>query len=170
MSVIAGAMLAPGYGGSAAAAGNVPQVGETRAGSPVIAGRWSGSYYGYGRRGGEAGCSNESCELTYDIVACKDGWCGIAVKADKSCGAVGLHLAADPAQRSPAFKGKLEVAKGSAPYTVEAWFTKDEATPPRLHLLGDTGPELVLMRRSFPFEAQLARVGDAACTLNKATS
>ena len=170
VSVIAGATIALGYGGSAAAAGNVPQVEKQQQTSPAIGGRWSGVYYGYGRRGGRSDCGPEGCKLTFDLVACKDGWCGIAVNADKSCGAVGLHLASDPAQSQPAFKGRLEVAKGAAPYTVEAWFNQDDGSPPHLHVLGDTGPELVLMRRSFPFETELTRDGDATCKLDKATS
>jgi hypothetical protein len=136
----------------------------------VLAGRWSGRYYGYGRQGSRTDCADTGCTLTYDIVACRDGWCGIAVKDDKTCGSVGVRLSADAAKEgSDAFKGKLELAKGSAPYTVEAWYRAEEGAS-NLHFLGDTGPELLLMRRSFPFEADLARTGDATCTLDKATS
>jgi hypothetical protein len=137
----------------------------------VLAGRWSGRYYGYGRHESRTDCADTGCTLTYDIVACKDGWCGIAVKDDKTCGPVGVRLTADEAKEGgSAFKGKLELAKGSAPYTVEAWYRSEEGGASNLHFLGDTGPELLLMRRSFPFEADLARTGDATCTLDKATS
>jgi hypothetical protein len=140
--------------------------------TPVsLAGRWTGHYYGYGRAGDEQGCGDEGCGMTYDIVACKEGWCGIAVKDDKSCGAVGVHLATDTSDGDSAFKGKLELAKGAAPYAVKAWYQADkDSNTVQLHFLGDTGPELLMFRRSYPFEANLARSGDATCTLDKATS
>lgn len=137
-----------------------------------LAGRWSGSHFGFGRRGDSQTCAENGCKLTYDIVACKEGWCGIAINDDKSCGSVGMRLAFD-AKRvgGGAFKGRIELAKGAAPYTVAAWYHADQDSGTRqLHFLGDTGPELLLMRRSFPFEANLERVGEATCTLDKATS
>lgn len=170
-SVITAGIIASSFGGSAAAGDN-PEI-KTAALQPVsLAGRWSGSHYGYGRGADRESCSAEGCKLTYDIVACKQGWCGIAVNDDKTCGAIGVRLTADTKSPEPnTFDGKLELAKGSAAYTVKAWFyaDKDSGTV-QIRLLGDTGPELLLMRRSFPFEADLARTGDATCTLDKATS
>ena len=73
--------------------------------------------------------------------------------------------------------GRLELAKGSAPYTVEAWYAPPNATAgeaaerPRLNFVGDTGDgSMLMMRRSFPFQAELTRVSDAKCTLEQATS
>jgi hypothetical protein len=164
-------MIASSFGGRAAADDN-PQI-KTATLQPVsLAGRWSGSHYGYGHAASSGNCGAEGCNLTYDIVGCKEGWCGIVVNADKTCGAIGVRLAADTKGAEPnAFDGKLELAKGTAAYTVKAWFhaDKDSGTV-QLSFLGDTGPELLLMRRSFPFEANLARTGDAVCTLDKATS
>lgn len=162
--------MAVGFGGSAAA--DDSSSAKVAAIAPIsLAGRWTGRYYGYGRPGDAQGCSDDGCGLTYDIVACKEGWCGIAVKDDKSCGAVGVHLASDAKEGDSAFKGKLELVKGAAPYAVEAWFGAAKADDvAQLHFLGDTGPELMLFRRSYPFEANLARAGDATCTLDKATS
>lgn len=89
----------------------------------------------------------------------------------KTCGRIGVRLAGDAKmQDGDAFKGKLDLAEGSAPYTVEAWYRSEKDGKANLHFLGDTGPELLLMRRSFPFEADLARTGAATCTLEKATS
>ena len=170
VSVISAGIMAVGFGGSAAADDtSSAKIAEV---TPIsLAGRWAGHYYGYGRPGDTQGCDDGGCALTYDIVACKEGWCGIAVKDDKSCGTVGVRLAADAKEGDSAFKGKLELAKGAAPYAVEAWFgaAKDSNTV-QLHFLGDTGPELLMFRRSYPFEANLARAGDATCTLDKATS
>jgi hypothetical protein len=170
-SVIAAGIIASSFGGSAAADDN-PQIKTAVLQPASLAGRWSGSHYGYGRGASSGSCSAEGCKLIYDIVACKEGWCGIAVNNDKTCGAIAVRLAADRKSPEPnTFDGKLELVKGSADYTVKAWFyaDKDSGTV-QLRFLGDTGPELLLMRRSFPFEADLARTGDAVCTLDKATS
>ncbi|WP_291160237.1 hypothetical protein [Hyphomicrobium sp.] len=159
-----------GFGGSAAAGDETSAKVEEIA--PVsLAGRWTGHYYGYGRNGDAQDCGEDGCALTYDIVACKDGWCGIAIKDDNSCGDVAVHLASDASQGEAAFKGKLELAKGAAPYAIEAWYRTDEESKiGQLHLLGDTGPELLLFRRSYPFEANFARTGDATCKAEKTTS
>jgi len=167
--VITASIIASSFGGSAAAGDN-PQI-KTAVLQPVsLSGRWSGQYNTFGRQVTGKNCANDGCGFTYDIVACKEGWCGITVNDDKSCGPVGVRLAADlPQEGEAAFKGKLELAKGSAAFTVEAWYRSDD-NKLTLHFLGDTGPVLLLMRRSFPFEADLARTGDATCTLDKATS
>ena len=165
-----GAAIIAGSLGRSKAADATTQAASTPP-AIVLAGRWSGRYYGYGRQESRADCGGTACTLTYDIVACKDGWCGIAVKDDKTCGRVGVRLIADAAKEGgSAFKGKLELAKGSVPYTVEAWYRAEEGGATSLHFLGDTGPEFLMMRRSFPFEADLARTGNATCTLDMATS
>ena len=169
ISVIAVIMVC-GLGGSAAAGDEAAT--KTEAAAPVsLAGRWSGSYYGYGRSKAAQDCGDGGCSLTYDFVACNDGWCGIAINDDKTCGAVAVHFAVDAEQGAGSFKGKLELAKGAAPYAVAAWYSTDEESGTReLHLVGDTGSELLLFRRSYPFEANLARTGDATCKAEKPTS
>ncbi len=143
-----------------------------------LAGRWSGPHYGFASKrilkGEEPAAPNT---LTYDIVSCGDDWCGITVTAEATCGAVALKMARDPKSgRGNAFSGKLELAKGSAPYVVEAWYSAPKSKAgegsenPHLHFVGDTGGELLMMRRSFPFQAEMARVGEPVCTLEKATS
>lgn len=139
----------------------------------VLAGRWSGPHYGAASRKSRGDCGSGPCTLTYDVVACGADWCGIAVGKDDACGAVAMKLSAggDPA-RPNAFKGNLELAKGSDAYVVEAWWraTPEEGGKPYLSLIGDTGPELMMFRRSFPFSAELGRAGDAKCALEKPTS
>jgi hypothetical protein len=127
VSVIAAGIIASSFGGSAAA-DDVAHMNSADAKPVVLAGRWSGQYYGYGLQGEDRA----------------------------HCGSI-------------EFNGKLELAKGSAPYAVKAWYRSEDSSA-SLHFLGDTGPELRLMRRSFPFEANLARSGEAICTLEKATS
>ncbi len=115
--------------------------------------------------------------LTYDIVACGDDWCGIAVSETTPCGAVALKMSRDTVKNRPnKFTGKLELAKGSAPYVVEGWYSAPDtkagegSDKAHLNFVGDTGGELLMMRRSFPFQAELARVGEPVCTIEKATS
>ena len=165
---MASAIIASSFGGSAAA--ETSDEAKSALAPVSLAGRWSGRRYGYGQSGGEGDCGS-GCVLVYDFVACKEGWCGIAVKNDKTCGTIGVRLAANAAvdKGGGTYKGQLVLAKGSAPYAVEVWYSSDEGAA-KLHFLGDTGAELRIMRRSFPFEAELARTGDATCTLEKATS
>lgn len=186
VAVMAAVMLAAGHGGSAAAdtavgdkpAGVVAPAAAADAAPVVLAGRWTGPRYGFARIGpkGHDG-GGKASTLTYDIVACGEGWCGIAVSDETPCGAIGLRIAPDKApNRRNAFNGKLELAKGTASYVVEAWYAAPDAgeqggrSAPRLSLIGDTGTELLMMRRSFPLQAELTRISDAQCTLEKATS
>ncbi len=193
-AVVMAAMLASTGGGFAADKRVKTLKTDVAALAPVnLAGRWSGPRYSHNLIAVDAvTCGDKRCELTYDIVACPEGWCGIAVTDATPCGAVGLKLSTEhPKNRPNAFMGKLELAKGSAPYTVEAWHHSGAASDSpasipasagrpdavaeadakaTLNFVGDTGPELLLMRRSFPFHAELARIGDAQCTLEKATS
>lgn len=190
-SVMAIASVAVSHGFSAAAgeaavaksAEAVPDATSETIAAPInLAGRWTGPHYGYARIGPKAAresgggpCGDKPCVLTYDIVKCETGWCGIAVSNATPCGAIGLRMTGDAApNRQNAFTGKLELAKGAAPYVIESWYSAPDGSggeaAPRLSLIGDTGTELLMMRRSFPFQAELTRISDAQCTLEKATS
>lgn len=130
---------------------------------PSLAGRWSGKPYAV--KNDAARCGPDGCKLVLDIVACGSGWCGIEVDQTNACGAQSLQLKthADP-KREAAFEGKLSLGKETQTYVVEAWLMeKDDGQPPRLQFIGDTGPELMMFRRSFPFHATLARIGDPTC-------
>ena len=167
LSIMVVAAIAFWFGGSAAA-------GEQNAANdaaPVsLAGRWLGTY-GHGGSSKEHDCGRDDCQLAYDIVACQDGWCGITLKADKSCGDVSLRLASDPQAGKLGFNGKLEISKGAAPYFVQAWSGgNEESAHQQLRLVGSTEPKLLLFRRSYPFEAHLVRSGEARCPFPKATS
>jgi hypothetical protein len=126
-----------------------------------IAGRWQGDSY----------APNASGPLTLDIVACGTGWCGIKVEAGDKCGGTALKIDAGvvlPDSDYIQFKGSLQLAPGTEPYVIQtSLFVPASDTPSgaplMLQITGDTGGEFRAYRRSFPFEAQMARIKDAVC-------
>lgn len=120
-----------------------------------IVGRWQGpSWAGEGE-----------ARLTLDIVACGQGWCGVRVAANDTCGGTALKVNAGIVEENNAqFEGTLELAAGTEPYTVHATiFTPELDAKLTMQITGDTGGQYRAYRRSFPFEAQLARIKDAVC-------
>ena len=120
-----------------------------------IAGRWTGDTY----------ASESAGSLTLDIVACGAGWCGIRVAANDTCAGTALKIGAGVVEENNAqFEGTLELAAGTAPYTVHATiFPPEDGKPLTMQITGDTGGQFRAFRRSFPFEAQMARTHDAVC-------
>ena len=136
-----------------------------------IAGRWSGNYYGHGSH--RETCAGSGCTLTLDISACATGWCGVRVNSDGGCGGLAMTITTAEARASAQkFTGKLDLVPGADAYTIAAtlWKSKDGPSKRFINMIGDTGPELRFMRRSFPFEAALARLGDATCVSDKPVS
>jgi len=131
-----------------------------------IAGRWQGDSWAPDRSG----------PLVLDIVACGRGWCGIRVEANDKCAGTALKIDAGEAHENTVqFKGTLELAPGTEAYTVQTSLYSEitdngAAGPLRLQIVGDTGGTFRVFRRSFPFEAQLARVQDAVCQLPHSVS
>lgn len=120
-----------------------------------IAGRWTGASYwekGHGI-------------LTLDIAKCGAGWCGVKVEVGETCGAVALRVGARAVDENSArFEGSLALAAGTEPYQVHvAIFPLNDDGRPQMQITGDTGGEYRAYRRSFPFEAALARVQDPVC-------
>ncbi len=106
-------------------------------------------------------------------MPCGKGWCGVEVSDANACGATALRLDAETRENgSQIFKGSLQLAKGTEPYVVHAWVVPavDASDTRTLEILGDTGGEFRLFRRSFPFSTNLARAGDAICKAEKPTS
>lgn len=123
-----------------------------------IAGRWSGTSH----------AEKSRSILTLDIVACGKGWCGIKVEAGEKCGGTALKVAfgepLGPPSHSLQFDGTFELADGTEPYIVQAWLVPpSEKHPLHLQIAGDTGGPYREYRRSFEFDVQLVRVGDAVC-------
>lgn len=140
-------------------------------GTPVqtdISGRWEGRTYELSRT--RSDCSGTVCKLTLDVGKCGAGWCGVeVVGAERRCGTTALKLDSGTkadAESTPVFKGNLTLAKGTEPYVVEVNLLVGPAAGedgPQLQILGDTGGEFRMFRRSFPFSTTLAKVGDAVC-------
>ena len=132
-----------------------PLAAETKPSPMQIAGRWQGPSYQIG--GSE--------QLTLDIVACAQGWCGILIAANDTCGGTALRLDAgrldDDTSR---YEGTLQLAPGTEPYTVHAsLYPPQNGRPMNLQITGDTGGEFRAYRRTFPFDSGLVRVKDAVC-------
>ena len=120
-----------------------------------IAGRWQGQSY----------VSEGAGQLTLDIVACGNGWCGVKVEANNACGGTALKIdTGAPDGDNMLFKGTLQLAERTEPYVVHTWLIPANAdTPLTLQITGDTGGEFRVYRRSFPFEVQMSRTQDAVC-------
>lgn len=129
-----------------------------------ISGRWEGRTYEIARR---PDCGDKPCTLTLDVARCATGWCGVEVTgSEQRCGATALKLdAGDASGAVTLFKGKLELAKGTEPYVVEAYLVDagGDSVEKQLQIAGDTGGEFRMFRRTFPFNATMARSGDARC-------
>ena len=165
---ILGALCVAAAAAAASPAGATPQ-GDGIA-ATTIAGRWQGTNYMTAARAPD--CDGGKCTLTLDIVPCDDGWCGIEVASDNKCGGTALKLdAGETGGGSTVFKGSLELARGTEPYIVQAYLvpTAGDVTE-WLEIQGDTGGEFRVFRRSFPFNAHLARAGEAVCKSEKPVS
>ncbi len=135
---------------------------------PSLAGRWSGEPYAIKNDATRCGTDGE-CKLVLDLVPCADGWCGIEVDKANACAGEAMQLKThSDKQRQNAFEGKLSLGKDTQGYVVEAQLeSAEDGRPARLELVGDTGPEFRMFRRSFPFHAALTRVSDAMCKANE---
>lgn len=136
----------------------------------ALAGRWSGNYFGYAAV--RERCGGHPCTLTIDLSPCASGWCGVLVKEGGGCGGLAMTVQVGKGDETyRQFDGHLTLDPKAASYTIQATlWTEAESKRPRLGIIGDTGKELMFMRRSFPFQAELSRTGDAVCTSEKATS
>lgn len=163
--------------------------------SPIdLSGRWAGRRSGFGVRLDADGCDAKGCTLTYDIAACDAGWCGVIVASDGTCGQARMTLAQEKSNKGETitqrdrFMGRLELSSKADAYVVEAFYQPGKIAPdltpdqpnasggvktkllPRLSMIGDTGTELMMFRRSFPFSATLTYQGPASCALDHPTS
>jgi hypothetical protein len=132
-----------------------------------ITGRWHGHHFSPGK------CAEEGCDLAFDIVACGTSWCGILLAAGDKCGGQALTLDGGEAMGEAMirFQGRLELAKGAAPYRVRAELDPStERSELLLNFVGASESVFGFMDRDFPFSATLARSGDAACKAEKPVS
>lgn len=109
-------------------------------------------------------CRDASCRVTYDLVRCGDGWCGVEVKDDKQCGRVALQLDAGASTQFGAeFSGRFVKAEGTQPYAVKANLRQPANERALLTLLGNTDGDFQPLRRTYPLHMVLVREGDAVC-------
>lgn len=137
----------------------------------IISGRWTGAPRVYAEK--SKACDDGVCKLTLDLVKCGTGWCGIEVDKEGGCGATALRLG--PMERDDwrvSFQGKLELARFTEPYVVEAAISARSVTDgkPTLAVYGNTGPELMLFRRTFPLHVAFHRDGEAKCKVEPKSS
>ncbi len=133
-----------------------------------IAGRWHGHHFSPGK------CAEEGCDLAFDIVACGTSWCGILLLAGDKCGGQALTLDGGEVMGETVirFQGRLELAKGTAPYRVRADLdpSTEKSGELLLNFVGASESVFPFMDRDFPLSATLARTGDAVCKLEKTLS
>jgi hypothetical protein len=127
---------------------------ETALAEKDIAGRWNA----------------QNRALTLDISPCGGHWCGVQVTDGTQCGATVLQLDFKPDEYGIHFTGRLELAAATQPYAVRANLLRTPDGALTVHMLGNTGPELELIRRTFPFSALMVRLGDPVCTSGAKTS
>jgi hypothetical protein len=154
----------------AAAAGATAGPESSKGKAADITGRWQGTNY---RMAAVApGCEGETCKITLDITPCGKGWCGIEVAEKSRCGGTAMTIdGGEAGENATLFKGRLQLAKGTEPYVIHAYLLPaSEGEPERIEIAGDTGGEFRVFRRSFPFNAQLVRAGDAVCKTEKPVS
>ena len=139
-------------------------------GGVQLAGRWEGPNYRMAARSDD--CGGTKCRMTLDISRCGEGWCGIEVSPENKCLGTAMTVdAGEPTQFATLHKGRLELARGTEPYVIQAYLMPASAgEPERLEIAGDTGDEFRMFRRSFPFNAQLVRAGDVHCRADKPVS
>ena len=134
---------------------------------PDISGRWTGTTHAIAAD--PSRCGPDGCTLTLDITKCGEAWCGVEVGADNACKGQALTLKSgqDENKTPSIFSGKLSLGAGAEDYVVEAVVRQFEGQPRQLSFIGDTGPELMIFRRSFPFRAMLSAAGEATCKPEK---
>jgi hypothetical protein len=135
--------------------------------SSDIAGRWHGHHFSPGK------CAKDGCDLAFDIVACGTSWCGILLVAEDKCGGQALTLDDGDVfgESLIRYQGRLELAKGTAPYRVRADLDPSkESNDLLLSFVGASESVFGFMDRDFPFNATLARSGDAVCKAEKPVS
>ena len=109
-------------------------------------------------------------DLVLDIGRCTKGYCGQLVKPDNQCDRTSLTVALDNASPLPlelAFAGDFAPPKGiRANYKVRVSVTPAAGAKPASMVITGDEVDPNPMRRTFPYHAVLARIGNASCRPN----
>ena len=113
------------------------------------------------RPGIEGRWENAKQDLVLDVARCGERYCGRIVTSGDQCAQTVLTVlpkAASAHVSQPAFEGELALPGRGHSYKARVTLT----AAGKMQILGDD-VEPSFVRRSFPFHALLARVGDARC-------
>jgi hypothetical protein len=119
---------------------------------------------------------SKEASLTLDITRCGEGWCGVLVTNNKSCGHTALRVAESPqdavhqTDKTRELVGRLQLAANTEPYGVRTALTRDDGGAMALRIAGHTGGIFSAFRRSYDYNQLLVREGDAACSPNPRVS
>ena len=101
-----------------------------------------------------------------DISPCGAGYCGQLVKSDDQCDRTVLTVALKitlPQARDLTFDGELTLPGLPRVFKARVNVTRQNATSAAKMVIVGDDVEPNFVRRTFPFSAQLARIGDASC-------
>jgi hypothetical protein len=104
--------------------------------------------------------------LLLDLTTCGERICGRLVESDGQCGRTALNLEQDThsSDRGLSLKGEIDLAETEGVFHTVAWVQrrpKDSALDMRLR--GWSGSGDFVMRRHYPFNAYLVRIGEPVC-------
>jgi hypothetical protein len=109
---------------------------------------------------------SERPALTLDVARCNEGYCGMAVDAAGRCGAPVLTFGSPAASVfGEEGSGRLRLPDARTPLDARvALLLQPSGTAILMIVAVEPGSRpLSYMRRTFPFEARMARIGDASC-------
>jgi hypothetical protein len=106
-------------------------------------------------------------ELTLDISACGERYCGRVVNANNQCEGTMLRVVPQPDRafaKGVLFEGEIDLPGQPSPFRARVAFRPaPDAQGPRMTITGDE-PNSSFVRRTFPFQASFSRIGPAGCT------
>ena len=106
-------------------------------------------------------------ELTLDISACGERYCGRVVNANNQCEGTMLRVVPRPDRafdKGFLFEGEIDLPAQPSPFRARvAYRPAPDPQGPRMTITGDE-PNSSFVRRTFPFQASFSRIGPAGCT------
>jgi hypothetical protein len=111
--------------------------------------------------------SSQQPALTLDIARCADGFCGMAVDDSGACGGRVLTFAGPaPVLMGTEASGRLQLPGTRTPLDARvALAAQPQGAAPALDIVAVEPGGGGFMRRVFPFQARLVRIGTASCAV-----